>query len=992
MRNYLLTLTLLCSVVCSATNIERGRLAAAKAWADSVYSTLSERQRVAQLVFATVNPTQGEASKTTLKRVVATDGCGGLLFSKGSYAQYAAMTRYAQSQARVPLLITFDGEWGLNMRIKEAPQFPRNMALGAITDMRLIYDYGRETARQCRAAGIHVDFSPVADVNSNPKNPVIGERSFGSNPGRVAKAVAAYALGLEDGGVQAVAKHFPGHGDTDTDSHKALPTVHRSRAQLDSVELVPFREYIDGGCSGIMVGHLAVPALDASSTPASLSGKITTGLLRKEFGFEGLIYTDALTMHGAVDPKGRNTVVAAFEAGADVLLASEKAGEAIQALMSALKKGEITEAQVKERCLRVLRYKYLLEAWKLSEPTGEALAEAVDTPEAQAMIDRLAAAAVTLLKNSKDLVPLSALHYPKVSVVSIGQVPEGNNFAEVCRLYADVSTYQTPGEAFSATSIAKIDGHGDAVIVPVYSDTNEAAATLAALAKNSSRPVIGVFFINPYKMARFSAAFSHLACAIAAYENLPALRSAAAQAVFGGIACSGTLPVDVEGIGAEGAGLKTAKTQLGISTPAAEGMAPWLTDSIDAVIRQAMAIKAMPGCQVLVAKNGNIVYDKAFGRLSVTPGSRRVDHNTAYDLASVSKATGTLSGIMKAYDMGLISLDDTLGKLIPQVTDTAKTGITVRQLLHHETGMPASLNMFDAMIDTASFTGRLITGKWDKAHTIKIQRKAYGNNTARLRRDITSGSRSDRFPIEAAEGIFTGQETYDTLMHRIYNIPLRANRSYNYSCLNFCLLMKAEQQVTGRSHDEFVGAEIFKPLGMTRTTYRPWESYGAANVASTEHDTFLRRQTLHGYVHDELAAFSGGVQGNAGLFANARDIARYCQMLLNGGTYAGSKVLSPATTKLFLSDKSATCRRGLGFDKPDMEHPEWSPTCDEAPASVVGHLGFTGTVFWMDPEQDLIFVFLTNRVNPTRDSDAFNGTAIRPHLFSLVCRAAEEGK
>ncbi|MDE6854076.1 MAG: serine hydrolase, partial [Muribaculaceae bacterium] len=442
----------------------------------------------------------------------------------------------------------------------------------------------------------------------------------------------------------------------------------------------------------------------------------------------------------------------------------------------------------------------------------------------------------------------------------------------------------------------------------------------------------------------------------------------------------------IKGVANIGDGVDLPKTRLGFTSPTAEGMASWLTDSLDAAVKAVIKAGGTPGCQVLVARNGNIVYNKSFGKLSSAPQSKAVDNLTAYDLASVSKATGTLSGVMKAYDQRLLKLDDTLGQLIPQITDSAKKTVTVRKLLYHETGMPAALNMFDVMIDPDSYTGKLITPKPDKAHSIKIQNRAYGNNTARLRSDIVSRTRSERFPIEMAEGLFVGQSTYDTIMSRIYNVPLRS-KTYRYSCLNFCLLMDIEQRLTGRSHDEYVKTEIFGPLGAYRTGYRPHTSIGTDNVAPTEKDTFLRKQTLHGYVHDELNAFSGGVQGNAGLFANALDLAKYCQMLLNGGTYGDARILSPETAKLFTTDKSPTCRRGLGFDKPDVENPDNSPTCEEASAAVFGHLGFTGTVFWADPSENLIFVFLTNRVNPTRDTPVFNKANIRPHLFSIINRS-----
>ncbi len=967
------------------TNPEKQHQAGAAAWADSVYNTLSERERVAQLVFGTVNPTEGDASKAVVRRFVKNDDCGGLLFSGGTYAQYVSMIDYAQSIATVPLLITFDGEWGLNMRIKEAPQYPKNMALGAITDYKLIYEYGKEMARECRLLGVNVNFAPDADVNSNPANPVIGQRSFGEDPERVAKASTAYSLGLEDGGVQAVAKHFPGHGDTDVDSHKALPTVGHSRAALDSTDLVPFRDFIAAGCSGIMVGHIAVPALDASGTPASLSKAISTTFLRDELGFEGIVYTDALAMRGAVDPKGRNVGLAALDAGADVLLNPTQPAKTIDAIMAAVESGKISRGLIEERCKRLLRYKYMFGAGL--RPAGDAatLRKLINTPEAEDLIKRLAEASITVLKDKNSILPLDPAKAQRVAVVNLGAGSD-NDFISTCRLYTDIEVHHTNGEAFSAASLAKMNAC-DAIIAAVYNDKQATRNNLAQLAKAADKPVIGVFMVNPYRMAKFSASLPSLSAIVLAYEDIAAERVSAAEAIFGGISVSGRLPVNLNGIAKAGEGISYEKSALGFSSPTAEGMAAWLTDSLDAVVRKALAADAFPGCQLLVARNGNIVYDKSFGRLSSGKDSPKVNDRTAYDLASVSKATGTLSGIMKAYDKGLFSLDDTLGKLIPEITDSAKRCISVRELLYHETGMPASLNMFTTMIDSTSYTGKLITPRYDKAHTIKIQRRAYGNNTARLRSDIVARTAGKDFPTEVAKGLFTGRRTYDTIMGRIYNIPLRASKKYNYSCLNFCLLMDIEQRLIGRPHDEFVGAEIFGPLGAYRTGYKPHSGIGTSNVAPTEHDSFLRRQTLKGYVHDELAAFSGGVQGNAGLFSNARDIAKYCQLLLNGGTYGGKRLLSPETVRLFTTDKSPTCRRGLGFDKPDMENPDYSPTCEEAQASVIGHLGFTGTVFWVDPDRELIFVFLTNRVNPTRDNAAFNRINIRPHLFSIVNRA-----
>lgn len=957
---------------------------AADRWVDSVYNTLTSRQRVAQLVFANLKPDNTAEGKAAIRRLVKTEGCGGLLFSKGSLAEHKDVNAYARSVADVPLMITFDGEWGLSMRIPQAPRFPYNMGLGAIDDYKLLYEYGAEMARQCKLLGVNCNFAPDGDVNVNPANPVIGYRAFGENPQRVAAAATAYSLGLEDNGVMSVIKHFPGHGDTDVDSHKALPTVNHSKEMLDSVDLVPFKDYISSDCSGIMVGHISVPALDASGQPASLSSKVTQNLLREQMNFEGLIFTDALAMKGAVDTKGRNNAVAALCAGADVVLSPTSPKVAIDAIMNAIERGQLSKKDIEDKCRRVLKYKY---RFCLSKPdyTGS-LESNLNSPETQALIDKLSCASLTLLKNENNILPLGSEIMP-VSVANIGAKAD-NEFIEACRLYAPVTQHFTTAEPFSAASMEKMNAN-DAIIVGIYNDNATSRTALEQLLAKAERPVIGVFFINPYKMNKFASCLSSLSAILLAYDDISSLRTAAGEALFGGCDVAGRMPVNI-GSFKEGQGLNINKIRLGHATPAAVGMAPWLTDSIDAIVAQGLKTNSFPGCQVLIAKDGKIVYDKAFGHLSNEKEAPKVNRQTAYDLASVSKAIGTLPGIMKVYDQGLLDLDARISSLIPDITDPEKQDITVRQLLYHESGMPASMNMFDAMMDPETYTGKLITGRPDKIHSIKIQRNAYGHNSAKLRTDILSKTKSEKYPVEMANGLFTGAHTYDTIMARIYNIPLRSSKKYNYSCLNFCLLMDIEQRLTGRAHNDFVAENIFTPLGAYRTGYRPHESIGAQNVAATEYDSYLRRQTLKGYVHDELAAFSGGVQGNAGLFANAADVAKVCQMLLNNGTYGGKQILSAKTAKLFTTDKSPTCRRGLGFDKPDVEDPDNSPTCDEATAGVYGHLGFTGTVFWVDPSENIIFVFLTNRVNPTRDNAAFNRLNIRPKLFSFVYQSLQK--
>lgn len=955
-------------------------------WVDSVYNALSERGRVAQLMFPKIAPGQGVKARAAIKRLVGGQQVGGLLFEKGTLEQYIEMTNYAQSLAKVPLMMTFDGEWGLSMRIDGTTRFPKNMALGAVGDRKLLYDYGREMARQCRLMGIHVNFAPVLDVNSNPANPVIGIRSFGEDPERVANLGVAYSLGLEDGGVMAVAKHFPGHGDTSTDSHKSLTKVDRTVSELDNVDLVPFRAFVDAGCSGVMTGHIVVPSLDQSGTPASLSKTITTGLLRERMGFQGLIFTDALTMKGAVAKSG-NIAVEALKAGADVCETVVDAPADIDAVLAAVKNGTLSAKEIEEKCRRVLRYKYMLGLNDFSPiryTSARTMSEAINTPAAEALNRKLTAATMTLLRNDGDIIPVGHLDKNSIAVVNIG-APSDNNFSMTCAKYAKTDSYGVDGCGFEASILKAIKKH-DTVIVGIYSRQQWARDALASLA--DAKGLITVFFLNPYQVRNFATSLTKARAILLAYEDTKLSREYAAQALFGGIDVSGRLPVNLPGIAEIGTGITVKKSRLGYSTPVAEGMKASLTDSLDRIVKKLIADGGMPGCQLLVAKNGNVVYNKNFGLQ--TANGPKVTASTVYDLASVSKAAGTLPGIMKAYDMKLFKLDDRASKYIPGLRSTDKEDITVKQLLYHETGMPSTLNMYKIVFDPESYDGKLVSARVDKLHNIKIARRCYGNKTAKLRRDITSPSATEIFPIEAAEGLYVGQTTVDTIMSRIYNVERRKSNDYRYSCLNFCLLMDMEQRLTGLNHDRFVADSIYAPIGATTTTYRPREHLKLSDIAPTERDRFMRRQLLRGFVHDEIANLSGGVQGNAGLFSNASDLAKYCQMLLNGGHYGDRQILSNKTVELFTRSKSPTCRRGLGFDKPDIDDPDKSPTCEEAGASVIGHLGFTGTVFWIDPDNDLIFVFLTNRVNPTRDTPVFNKSQIRPELFSQVYKNLEK--
>ncbi len=945
-------------------------------WVDSVLNALTPQERLQQLFMPVVDPTDIPTAKKTLHNHIVNNSVGGILFSGGKAHQYTELIDYCQSIAKVPLMFTLDGEWGPAMRLKDVEGFPYNMSLGAIQNPQLLFDYGKETARQCRLLGLQVDFAPVLDVNSNPDNPVIGKRSFGEDPERVAKLGCAYSRGMEDNGVMAVAKHFPGHGDTNVDSHKALPTVHHSKEKLDSVDLLPFQEFINEGCSGIMVGHLNVPSLDSSGTPSSLSKYISSLLLKRQMGFEGLTFTDALTMGGA-SQKGADNCLLAFKAGADVLLKPANAAVSIKAMQNAIESGEITQKQIDEACRKMLTYKYALGLRKRPAKVDRPdLLELLNSPEAEAVRRSLVEAMATCLKNDNEILPIKDTAPKSIAVVNIG-APQNNQFTEFCSKYADINSFSAQ-QSLSAAQLEKIKDHS-VVIAAVYNDKAASQHILSQL--SGVRNLVTVFFLNPYKLSAFAPIKSD--AIILMSEDTKLTQEYGAQALFGGIEVTGKLPVNVKGVAPLGCGLKLPKIRLGFSSPSSVGFTKPLNDSINKIIKKSLTAGAFPGCQVLIAKDGYIILNKSYG---FTDNTRTVPvtDTTLYDLASVSKITGTLPGVMAAYDKGLFNLDEPVAKYLPEMNVEGKDTITVRQLLMHQSRMPAAISMYDLMMDSTSYTGRLLSRRRRAPNTIPVHGGLYGNSSAKLRSDIVASASSQTTPFHIGNNVYVGSCTFDTIMNHVYSAPLRKTHGYLYSDLNFALLMKLEQNVTGVNHDRWVHDKVFGPLGCHRTGYRPLDRFSKRAIAPTETNRFLRKGLCHGIVHDEFAAFSGGVQGNAGLFSTAGDLAHLCQMWLNGGNYAGKQLLKKSTADTFTKTQSSISRRGLGFDKPDTKNPDKSPTAKSAPASVYGHLGFTGTAIWIDPDNNLFLIFLCNRVHPTRDNKAFSRENPRPALMQAI--------
>ena len=952
-------------------------------WVDSVMQQMSLKERLGQLLVYTLDPTLDKANLSLLRKVVNQYHVGGLLFSEGLLANQAKMTNEAQQLSRVPLLITFDGEWGLSMRLKGTPVFPKNRVLGCISDNELIYEYGKEMARQYRELGVQVNFGPVADVDANPRNPVINVRSFGENPVNVAEKVKAYARGLEEGGVMAVAKHFPGHGDTETDSHKTLPVVPHSRQRLDSIELYPFREAVRAGMSGMMVGHLDVPALESRrGWPSSLSSDIIDGLLVKELGFRGLIFTDALAMKGvSMQP---NSCLQALKAGNDLLLVPRRIQEQVEAILAAVKSGELPEAAINEKCRKVLTYKYALGLSQKPSIRISGLGSRINTPQTRDLIRRLNQAAVTVVSNPTQLVPLDA-SISEVALLTIGDAQGLRPFVETLSAYTrpvEIPLNKAPS-AYATEQLRKQLSKYKRVLVAV---ADRRLSEYRTLLSQLSLPASSCYllFIPSKDCVQLKGALSKAGAVILAHSTDTDVQSYVARLLYGDVLANGRLSTPIGDLFAAGSGVTITPGGARRYLPEDHGFNPLQLARIDTIALEGIAKGAYPGCQVVVWKDGHEIYNRAFGH--VTQEGRAVSPADVYDLASLTKTTATLLAVMKLYDKGLINLTDYASQYVPELRGTDKERITLQDLLFHQSGLPPSILYYEEAIDSESFQGTLFKGKPDRLHPVKVGSSTWANPNFRFRAGLTSPVVTGTHTLQVCDSLWVAADFRQVYLQQIISSPLK-DRRYRYSCTGFILLQKVVENVTGEPLHVFLHREFYAPMGLKRTGYLPLQFVSKEEIVPSSHDRFLRKSVLQGFVHDEAAAFQGGVSGNAGLFSNASEVAAVYQMLLNEGEWNGRRYLSRATCRHFTTTVSRLSRRGLGFDKPDKVNVQASPCAPCVPKSVYGHTGFTGTCAWADPEHNLVYVFLSNRIYPNVWNGLLSRLDIRTRIQEAIYQA-----
>lgn len=944
-------------------------------WVDSVYASLNQTERIAQLLMVRANNSR-EAYFPEINDYIEKYGIGGICYFGSGVMQHAKQNNFWQDHSRIPLLTAIDGEWGLGMRLDSTISFPFNMTLGAIEDDSLIFELGKEIGSQCQRIGLHMNFAPVVDINSNPKNPVINSRSFGDNPQEVGEKAHAFMNGLQSQNTLASAKHFPGHGDTESDSHKTLPIINHSFERLDSVELAPFKKLINSGLSGVMVAHLYIPALeDGENLASTLSPKIINGLLRDSLKFDGLIITDALDMQGVTKyvPTGE-IEVRALLAGNDLLLLSKDVPKALACLAIALDNGRIDPIYFEEKVKKILKYKYRAGLYRKQKVDLENLIDDLNNSKALALNQRLYEEASILLKNEADILPFTPQPKEKTAILNIGFGAQ-DHFNETIYKFSSLDTYFLPKD-FTNEQAQKIElqlkGYPQVIIAlggtSIFPNNNFGVTwgskqLIGRLVK--THKIIFSFFGSPLAYQQFMNFDSLFVASIIGQQDNEYAARAVAQQLFGAIPIKGKLPVYLSDKYPNGYGLKTNDIhRLGYSIPEQYGMNSKKLRAIDSIVKEGIDMKAFPGCQIVVAKNGRILYSKSFGYQTYDK-KKPIYNQSIYDIASITKVAATTASLMKLQANHLFNPKSLVSDYLPFLKNTNKAKMGIDSILTHQARLAPWIPFYLAEIDSLGrMNPNLYSNRIDENHSIRVAENLYIDKNY-------------------------AYHMYDTIANSEY----WKKKEYKYSDLGFYWFQKIIELQTNSPLEEFVQKSFYQPMGLSKIGFLPRQRFDLEQIVPTEYDSIFRKQLIHGDVHDPGAAMLGGVGGHAGLFSNAEDLAAVFQLFLQNGYYAGQLLLDSATINQYTSYqydyKQVENRRGLGFDKPYPVYDSLGPVCKSASLRSFGHSGFTGTYAWVDPEYDLVYIFLSNRVYPDAGNNKISKFNFRTRIQQAIYDAIE---
>ncbi len=931
-------------------------------WVDSVYTSLSLEEKIGQLFMIDLFTNKSDDELENIKKFIKSNSIGGVIFSKGNPHRQAKLTNEIQSENKIPLLIGMDAEWGLAMRLDSTYAFPWNMTLGAIQDTSIVRKVGYQIGQHNKRMGVHINFAPVADINTNPNNPIIGNRSFGEHKDLVASHAVALMKGLHSAGVLTSAKHFPGHGDTEQDSHKTLPTINFSEARIKEVELYPFKALIKAGVSSIMVAHLNVPSLETQNElPSSLSPNIVSNLLKKELGFNGLVITDALNMKGVSNNNIPGQVdLQAFKAGSDILLISEDVPKAIQLIKKAIKTGELSEKRVAASVKKILyaKYKVGLNDFK-SIDTNNLIAD-LNSSEDDAIYHNAIENATTLLKNDLGLLPVNDVESQRLAYLGLGDA-SGATFLKTLNAYTNVHEIQ------NLDSIQRVDGRldYDHIIIGFHksdaspwADYKFTPFEINLIDKISkSNKVSLVNFSRPYSLLDLRS-FIHIDAILQVYQNSKIAQEVAAQQLFGALEVKGKLPVSITHAFPYGTGFKlNSSGRLATDFYQNLGFNSNFESKIDSIANLALEEEMTPGMQILIARKGKIIYEKNFGYHTYDKNIK-VDSDDVYDLASLTKILTTLPLLMTMQESNKLELKSKLHELLPELATSNKANISVLDMLSHYAKLESWIPFYKK--------------------TLEDKTKYYATEY------------SEEYSIKIVDNMYLRSDYKDSIYSEIVKSELREELEYKYSDLPYYFLKKYIEEETEESLNSLAQEYFYEPMGLKRLKFYPLNHFDKENIVPTEFDNEWRKQLIHGTVHDQGAAMLGGVGGHAGLFGNARDVASFMQLYLNEGNYGDKTYFKPQTMAAFNTcyycDKDV--RRGVGFDKPQLE--EVGPTCGCLSMSSFGHSGFTGTYAWADPDKEIIYIFLSNRIHPDVENVKLIKEDIRTKIQSVIYETLSE--
>lgn len=888
---------------------------------DSILSSMSLEEKIGQLFVVRAfgeYQNEKELGALRLEQLITNYQVGGVIFFRGDIYNQVMLNNRLQTLSKLPLWITQDMEFGAAMRVSGTTRFTPAMGIAATTNPENAYLSGLITAKEAKTLGVNQIFAPVLDVNNNPDNPVINVRSYSADPNIVSEYATQFMLGAESVGVLATGKHFPGHGDTNVDSHLALPTIPHDFARLDSLELVPFRHIINSGLRSVMSAHISFPNISRNiGLPGTLDDSIIQDILIDSLSFDGLIVTDGLEMRGIADHYSPgDAVIMSLLAGVDMMLVSPDEITAINELKKAVESGRITEARLDHSVRKILALKkeHNLFANRLTDTN--ALHSEINRPEYQAIADRIGRESVTLLRNDMNIIPIRDLVYPEILLVAVSDGsghPSATQLArEVRRYHSNVRFHsiddRTTAEEYqllkNAAERADLIVIGSFIMVRSHFPIQMPERQLRALKEimTNDKPSVLMAFGNPYIIRDLPDNDVHL---LAWSSSSDQVRQSV-PALFGASTIQGRFPGTIPGMYDLGDGISVEQSVVRFDRPESEGLIIDSLMNIDKIMHTAINDSVFPGGVVGVMKNGSLIWQETYGYHDYDK-TRAVRSNDIFDLASVTKIMSTTTSIMLLVDSNLITLDDPVANYIEEFDTDEKREITIRHFLLHTSGLPAYKIYVDLL---------------------------------RTRSEILNAVRNE--PLENKPG-----------------------EVYVYSDLGFILLAEIIEIVTGKRVDQFIREELYHPMGMHSTWFNPENATHnlVGRIPPTEIDTVYDRGIVRARVHDERAYYMDGIAGHAGLFSSVQDMAKYAYMLLNDGYYGGHQYLSPDIINYFTGHRSPINHRGLGFDR---KSDGFSTAGQFTGDRTFGHLGFTGTSMWMDPEEDIAIILLTNRTYPNR--------------------------